>query len=385
MDARTAQRQRTPLPARLRRVRWVRAGLAIAVVALLVSGLAGGLLRAGVGLPTPPVFVAAIGLHGALMMGGFFGTVVGLERAVALKHPAGFLAPLASLAGAWALLAGQGRLGAALGLCAALAFVAVNVRIVQRQVALHTGLLLLGALAWLAAQGLFSWCGAVSPAAIAGWAAFLVLTVAAERLEMTRLMRRRPGAQASLQAIVALLLIGGPATAVSPAVGGALFGTALGMLALWLLRFDIAWRTVRTQGLSRYMAVCLLCGHAWLLLAGVAWGLQAWGWPGRDVALHALGLGFLFGMVMGHAPVILPALTRLKVYYTPWFYAPLALLQASLLLRFLASTPFAGAVGNAAALALFAATLIGAAVAWHRVHRLPQRAARSHPSRSAPS
>jgi hypothetical protein len=27
----------------------------------------------------------------------------------------------------------------------------------------------------------------------------------------------------------------------------------------------------------------------------------------RDAALHGLGLGFLFSMMLGHAPVILPA------------------------------------------------------------------------------
>jgi hypothetical protein len=40
------------------------------------------------------------------------------------------------------------------------------------------------------------------------WFAFLVLTVAAERLEMTRLMRQRPGAARALHAIVAALLLG---------------------------------------------------------------------------------------------------------------------------------------------------------------------------------
>jgi hypothetical protein len=38
-------------------------------------------------------------------------------------------------------------------------------------------------------------------------------------------------------------------------------------------------------------------------------------------------------MVFGHAPIILPAVLRVAVPYHPVFYAPLALLHASLLTR----------------------------------------------------
>ena len=46
------------------------------------------------------------------------------------------------------------------------------------------------------------------------------------------------------------------------------FGAALLALALWLLRQDIARRTVKDTGLTRFIAVCLLSGYAWLALAG---------------------------------------------------------------------------------------------------------------------
>ena len=35
-------------------------------------------------------------------------------------------------------------------------------------------------------------------------------------------------------------------------------------LAIWLMAFDIARRTIAASGLSRYMAACLLAGYAWL-------------------------------------------------------------------------------------------------------------------------
>jgi len=57
------------------------------------------------------------------------------------------------------------------------------------------------------------------------------------------------------------------------------------------------------------------------------------GQPLRDAAFHALALGFLFSMMLAHAPVILPALARVKLQFGWLFYVPLALLHASLAVR----------------------------------------------------
>ena len=92
------------------------------------------------------------------------------------------------------------------------------------------------------------------------------------------------------------------------------------------------------------------------------------------MALHALGLGFIVSMMMAHAPVILPALTRVRLRFGAWFYAPVALLHASLALRLLLGMDDlllrgVGALLNAVALLVFVATMAGAAVAW-RVARI---------------
>ena len=55
--------------------------LALGVIALVVGVLA-GLARLGVAVPAP--MAAQAGVHGALMIAAFLGTVIGLERAVAL-------------------------------------------------------------------------------------------------------------------------------------------------------------------------------------------------------------------------------------------------------------------------------------------------------------
>ena len=350
--------------------------LLLALVALaLLAGISGGLARLGVALPAmaDAAWLGRAALaHAALMICGFLGTVIGIERAVAVKLRAAFVAPFVTGLGAACLLFGYSAAGAWLGVLAAAAFCAVNLVVLQRQRAAHTALLLVGALAWLIGNLLFA-AGQGSTAVLPWWFAFLLLTIAAERLEMTRLMRRRPGAQGSLYAILSALLLGAGLSALSPVSGGVMFGTALALLALWLIGFDIARRTVFSHGLSRYMALCLLGGYGWLALAGVAWAATALGWPARDAALHALGLGFIVSMMMGHAPVILPAVARVKLQFGLFFYVPLAALHLSLIVRLgfgLSGGPLraAGATLNAAAIALFAATVVGAAIAWRIQH-----------------
>ena len=52
-----------------------------------------------------------------------------------------------------------------------------------------------------------------------------------------------------------------------------------------------------------------------------------------DAALHAVLLGFVFSMVFGHAPIIFPAVLRVAVPYSPYFYLPLVLMHLSLAIR----------------------------------------------------
>lgn len=362
-------------------VRPLQAATALVLVGTLAAAVTGGLLRAGIAWPNDAAWAGHAAIHhAALIMSGFLGTVIGIERAVALKARWAWLAPLASLVASVLLLNGQLAAGALLYAAASAVFVGVNVLLVSRQSAPHTWLLLISAIAWLVGN-LHHAAGTVGEPVHAWWFAFLVITIAAERLEMTRLMRRHPAAQHGLMIIIASLVLGAALSAAWPRAGGLLYGGALFALASWLGLFDIARRTALTHGLSRYMAVCLLCGYAWLAAAGLAWAAMSLGAPTRDLALHALGLGFIIGMVMGHAPAILPAVARVKLHYGAWFYAPLALLQVSLLLRLAGGAldpawRTLGASLNAWALALFAATVAGSAIAWrvrHGARPLTQR------------
>jgi hypothetical protein len=350
--------------------------LLLLAASMLVTGVAGGLFRLGIA-PQAIANTAWLGhaalAHAALMIGAFLGTVIAIERAVAVKLRSAWLAPVLSVLAGGCLLLGQAHLGAWLGVAAAALFAVVNVVLVRRQPAIHTALLWLAAVAWLAGNLLFA-TGAGSDAVLPWWFAFLVVTIAAERVEMTRLMRRRPAAHPLLFAVLVCLFAGAAASSFAPRFGGALYGLSLFALAAWFGAFDIARRTLASQGLPRYMAVALLGGYVWLAVAGLAWAqAAAWGSPLRDAALHALGLGFVLSMMMAHAPVILPAVARIKVRFGAVFYLPLAALHASLVLRlvggwFDAGLRGTGALLNAASIALFVATLAGSAIAWRVEH-----------------
>ncbi|HSN33425.1 MAG TPA: hypothetical protein VLU41_12135 [Ideonella sp.] len=353
--------------------RWMVPLALLPIGAALVGAVAGGLLRAGVPAGDGAVIGSAALGHAALMIGAFLGTVIAVERAAALRQRLAWLGPAVSAAAGIVWLGGAETIAAALLLAASLLFVGANIVVMRRQRAAHTALLLAAAVAWTVGNfGLVAGFGA--DAIAAWWFTFLVMTIAAERLEMARLMRHDARAQRWLIGLL-VALAGGAALQGAAPVGGVLYGGALLALAGWLGRYDIARRTVRSEGLPRYMAACLLSGYAWLAVAGIAWAATALGWAARDAALHALGLGFVFAMMMGHAPVILPAVARIKVQYGAVFYAPLALLQVSLLVRLGggaidAGWRAAGAVLNAAAIALFALVIAGGAIVWRRRERV---------------
>lgn len=315
--------------------RW-RVPLLVLGFASLALGVAGGLVRLGASIPAP---AGAIALHGALMVSGFLGTVIGLERAVALGRSWAYAAPLASGLGGVCLIAGLVVSGFALMIFAAAALVAASAAVFARQRSLEMATLLAGAAAWLAGN-LALYAGL---AAVPWWIAFFALTIGGERLELSRYLKRTPAVRSYFLVLAILLLI-------SP-LAPRLMGVVLSLLALWLFAFDLARVTVRQNGLPRYVAVCLLSGYVWLALGGVLLAAEA----AYDAALHAIFVGFVFSMVFGHAPVILPAVLRVSFPYHPVLYLPLALLHASLAIRVFVSTS-AGAWGNAAAIVFFIIT-----------------------------
>ncbi|MDA8108740.1 MAG: hypothetical protein M0015_08950 [Betaproteobacteria bacterium] len=340
--------------------------LALGFVAL-VLGVDGGLVRLGFALPAP---AAGVAWHGALMASAFFGTLISLERAVAIGRPWAYGAPAACGAGGIALLLRDAQLGFALLAAGAALYVAASTAVYLRQRALHTGVLALGALGLLAANLVLA-AGLPSETAVPSWFAFLALTIGGERLELSRLVPVPKAARRAFAALSVAVLAAALLAVWRFDAGLRLCGALLLLSAAWLARYDIATRTVHAKGLTRYIALCLLAGYAWLAFGGALLAARDVLWSGRelwDAALHAVLIGYVFSMVFGHAPVILPAVLRVAFPYRAVLYVPLALLHAALAVRVVgdlagsAGWRAAGGAGNALAIALFIVT--AAALVW---------------------
>lgn len=306
--------------------------IAMGMIALL-SALWGGVIRLGWGLPPLRPGLAAV--HGPLMVSGFLGTLIGLERAVAIGQRWIYAGPLLSGLGALALIAGlPGRTGPFLITIGSLILVIAFIRMILQHPALYTAAMGLGALSWL--MGNILWFGGLPVHRIVlWWCGFLVLTIAGERLELARFGFLSAGSRRAFQIATGLFLCGLILASVWFDLGMRLAGAGLLALSLWLIRYDIARRTIRQTGLTRFIAVCLLSGHAWLGVSGllaIFFGGVSSG-PEYDALLHALFLGFAFSMIFGHAPIIFPAVTGLPISYHPRFYLHFILLQATLFLR----------------------------------------------------
>ncbi len=341
--------------------------LFLAVLALL-AGLWAGLIR--LPWPLPPLRPTLPMAHGPLMVSGFLGTLIGLERAVGLSALGPgrrwvYAAPaLAGLGGLLLLIGLPGLAGPLLITLGSAVLLAAMLSIVRFQPLLHTWVMALGALAWLGGNvlWLFGWT-------VAGislwWAGFLVLTIVGERLELSRMLRLSAARRGAFLAGLVVFASGMVVSTWAYAPGVRLASLGMIALALWLLAFDIARRTVRKTGLTRYIAVALLAGYFWLGVAGLL-GLRFGGATAGlhyDAFLHSIFIGFVFSMILAHAPIIVPAVTGLPLPFHRGFYVPLALLQASLALRvigdLLASFPLRrwGGLLNEAAILLFLAML----------------------------
>lgn len=297
----------------------------------LLAGLDAALML--IGLPAPVDLARLPEVHGMLLVLGFVGTLIALERAVALARPAGYLAP-ALLGAGGLLLVSPSPLwtGRTLLLAGAAALALLYVPLWRRQ---RDDAVLVQALGAVLATGAAAlWLGGVTVGALLPWlVGFIVLTIAGERLELARLAMG-PGAGTRLVGLATAVVVSVVASLLWPATTP-LLGAALLALVGWLAVHDVARRTVRSTGQVRFMAASMLAGYAWLAVAATVWlvGGPTTGGTAYDAVVHAVFLGFTMSMIMAHAPVILPAVLRSPLPYHPVLLVPAVLLHASLVLR----------------------------------------------------
>jgi hypothetical protein len=359
------------------RLRARRAAIVLLALACLTTGVWGGLVRLYWTLvPLTSFNVHWVTYHGPLMMGGFLGTLIGVERATALGRWWGYAGPLLTAAGALTLACGVGGgTGPLLILLGSLAVVLVTCVLFLRQPSLDLGLLVGGTAAWLVGNLLWFQAWQLPETIhqiVVWWFGFLLFTVFAERLELSRVLAISSRQRGIAAVSVAVYLVGLLTRPSWPLGGERIMGTAMVVMAAWLFRNDVARRTIRRGGLARYIAVSLLCGYAWLGIVGIGlWMHEPLPRYGvlYDSILHAFFLGFVVSMIFAHAPIILEAVIGVAPRFSRWYYLPLILLHASLLVRIIGDILAAAALPswtrihgwggtfNAVAIALFFATI----------------------------
>jgi hypothetical protein len=312
--------------------------LLVSALLALVAAMWAGLLRLDLELPYLQPALALS--HGPLMVSGFLGTLISLERSVALNRPWAYGAPLLTALGTLGIIVGvPGKLWPLLITLGSLALVWNFAAIVRRQTALFTVTMALGAVAWLIGN-IFWVSGVQIPSMVHWWVGFLVLTIVGERLELSRLAPRSPGINRLFLLSAGVFQAGLIWASLDRARGLQIAGAGLLLLSFWLARFDVARYTVRQPGLPRFIALHLLTGYFWLAVGGIFWTLagrfssnSAWQSFHYDAMLHSIFLGFVFSMIFAHAPIIFPAITGRTLVYRKALYAHGILLHLSVALR----------------------------------------------------
>jgi hypothetical protein len=339
----------------------VRLGFLLLGGIALLFGLDGALLL--LGLPAPVGSARLAAAHGPLMVFGFIGTLVVLERAVAVRKWWAFLSPGLLGVGGVALVSPLPLPVGQLAFVAGSAVLLLIYReIWRRQSSTSSAVQALGALLGLVATLLW-WAGVPIPRLVPAMTLYLVLTIAGERLELARISPTVDlRAEFRMFALGLAAVVGVFIALFWPVIGYPVLGVSVLGLVAWLLRHDVATRLVRSRGLPRYMAACLLAGYLWLVVAGAIWVIvgAAYSGPAYDAVLHSVFLGFVISMIMAHAPTILPAVLRRPLPYRPVMYAPVLLLHLTLIVRILLGDarglgPMVqwGGAGNILALLLF--------------------------------
>jgi hypothetical protein len=341
------------------------------VVIVLLGGLWAALIR--VGWPLPNIASLA-GYHGVLMISGFLGTLVSLERATVIQRKWAYAGPLLSSLGALALLIGlPSEIGRAALVLSAAILCAIFILFLRIRSTIDIATMSLGAVMWLIGNALWL-LGQPIAVAVPWWAGFLILTIAGERLELSRVLMHRPISKTIFRISIGVFTIGLLTSLLNFDLGLRVSGAGLIMIGLWLIRFDVACITIRQTGLTRYIAACLLPGYAWLAIGGGLWLL----WGGASIAgfqhdamLHTLFLGFVFSMIFGHAPIIIPSVMPVDFTYRSIFYVHLALLQLSLIIRVAADLLAAQPIRLWAGLFNVIAVLLFLVVMIRSAHRRP--------------
>ena len=297
------------------------------IMLALILAIWGGWIRIGWNLP----LTKTAGHHGAIMVGSFLSSLIFLERAVTFKNKLILLLPLVNALSIVAFITGFPWVAHLILLAGSVGFCGMCIHFIYRYKEQYYYLFFAGAFC-LATGNWLLLNNDIYPQAVPWWMGFFLFTIVAERLELSRFLQVSKAQHNLLFAALAVSFT----VLIIPfhLYGSHIFAAGLLLTSLWLMKFDMAFRSLSKAGQHRYSGLLLIVGYVWLIITAVflfSGDVNAFWY---DATLHAFFIGFVFSMIFSHAPIILPAVLKLPVKpFRPILYIWFSILQASLITR----------------------------------------------------
>lgn len=276
------------------------------VLISLVLGVLAGLFRMGWSIPLG----AVAGEHGALMTGSFLGTLICLERIVALKKKWLYVIPVISGFSLVFFLLGNQMMAMVFLTIGSLGLIYIYIDLIQRFGEYYFYVMMVGAIGW-AVGNIIMIINPFYPMAAPWWIVFILLTVFGERLELSKFLPTSRRKRITMILSITIFMVG----VVLPyhSIGKIVSGSGLILMAIWLLHYDIARKSVKAKGMHRFTGSLLLAGYFWLIVCGLLMIFDFSTIFNYDAMLHAFFLGFTFSMIFAHAPIIFPGVAGLTI------------------------------------------------------------------------
>ncbi len=279
------------------------------VLISLLTGIFSGWFRIGWNLP----LTLPSGEHGALMVGSFLGTLICIERSVSFPNKIALLVPAVNAMSIIFFLTAMPKAAYIFLILGGAGLTGIYYMVYVKHKGIHILIMMSGALCYLIGNAIL-FNTTFYPSVVMWWIAFLFLTITGERLELSRftLLKKTAAKQSVLIVLISLFLISIFLPFHSD-LGSILSALSMIGSALWLFKYDMARHSLKKPGQSFYSGLLLITGYVWLLFTGLFFAFGAYFGSFYDASLHAFFLGFVFMMIFAHAPVILPAVLKLKI------------------------------------------------------------------------
>lgn len=268
--------------------------------------------------------------HAAILIGSFFGTLIMLERVITLPSRNALYLPLINGVSIFFFLFNQMDLAYGMLVTGGIVMLSLYLFFYLQQKNVVHFLFFFSAICYIVGF-LAHFLDLSYDFRIHYWALYFLFTIVAERIELTRYLN----VPSYFSWILAFLLL---ALSFSHLLSFSYrwYGVMVFLLALFLLRYDIAGKNIRSKDPHRFRGWALYVGYGWLLIHAITsfFFTQS----NIDMRVHSFFLGFVMNMVFAHAGIILPAvLKKTMVFHAPSAYVVFIVFQVVIMLRFLFS------------------------------------------------